>query len=289
MRHYPNIEDKYDKAALQKLKAADWQVDLLKLNPSYVHWGCFEDYMSKDKDGWDSRVITPTWKEHKEGWNLDEYNELVNFYFTVYRKNHECPYCEGTALNPATKRLSNDWYSFGKEDWQYPNGFGSRRWNNAAWSNHITDVEVEALMKSGRISEVSGFRGYFDKETNKWVTWENGEKLECEKPEFPSSEKVNEWNRNGMGHDGINQWICVKARAKHLGVYGNCVHCEEGEGYIYDEPEAKVALQLWYLHPRKGCSRGVYIEHVEQEDLPQIFEYLKEARDRNADRFSNIV
>ncbi len=89
-----------------------------------------------------------------------------------------------------------------------------------------------------------------------------------------------------MGHDAINRWICVKARAKHLGIYGHCEHCEGG--IVYEEPKAKVALQLWYLHPRKGCSRGVYIEHIEQENLPEIFEYLKEARDRNAERFSKI-
>ena len=33
------------------------------------------------------------------------------------------------------------------------------------------------------------------------------------------------------GHDAINRWICVKARAKHLGIYGHCEHCEEGVVY----------------------------------------------------------
>ncbi len=111
----------------------------------------------------------------------------------------------------------------------------------------------------------------------------------CEKPIMPSAEKVNEVNRNGHLHDTINQWICVKARAQYLGVYGYCEFCNEGDATIYDEPNAKVGLQLWYLHPRKGCSRGVYIEHVEQEDLPEVFAYLKEANERNIERFSKLV
>mgnify|MGYP003351469692 CR=1 FL=1 len=36
----------------------------------------------------------------------DELNELVNFYFEIYRNNHKCPHCDGDALNPATKQIS---------------------------------------------------------------------------------------------------------------------------------------------------------------------------------------
>ena len=57
---------------------------------------------------------------------------------------------------------------------------------------------------------------------------------------------------------------------------------------IYDEPEAKIALQLWFLHPRKGCSRGVYVKNIEESDVPNVIEYLKEAAKRNAERFSKL-
>lgn len=289
MRSYPTDEDKKE---VEKLNADDWQINLLKLNPEYVFWGCFEDYMSEKDKGWSSRVITPTWKEH--GWGLDEYNELVNFYFQVYRKSHECPHCEGRGLNQATKKLTEDWYAFDKDEYIYISG--NRRYNNAAWSNHITDLEVEALVKGGRLSDLMDKWYSFDEDTDKWTYLKKEEEkprsewewVECEKPVMPTAEAVNEWNRNGFGHDAINQWICVKARAQHLGVYGYCEHCEDGSGILYDEPKARVALQLWYLHPRKGCSRGVYIENIEEEDLPAIITYLKEARDRNADRFSKI-
>lgn len=268
MRTYPKTEDQSD---VEILNAEQWQIDLLKLNPEYVFWGCFEDYMSDKKGGWNSAVILNSWKDH---WGLDELNELVNFYFEIYRKNHECEKCEGSGLNQATKQLSDDWYDFAER---------GRRWDTK-----ITDVEVEALMRSGRLRDVSKFRGYFDDERNTWVTWDGDKKVDCEKPEFPTAEAVNIWaGARGIGHDAINKWICVKARANHLGVYGSCDCCTDGR--VYDEPNAKVALQLWYLHPRKGCSRGVYIEDIKQEELPEIFDYLKEAATRNQERFSKVL
>ena len=75
MRSYPTDEDKKE---VEKLNADDWQINLLKLNPEYVFWGCFENYMSEKDKGWSSRVITPTWKEH--GFGLDEYNELASIF-----------------------------------------------------------------------------------------------------------------------------------------------------------------------------------------------------------------
>lgn len=268
MRSYPT--DKYDQKELAKLNAKDWQIELLKKNPSYPHWGNGEDYMSKEGSGWDACVNLSTWGEH---WQLDEYNELVNFYFEVYRKNHECPHCEGTGQNPATKQLADDWYDFANT---------GRR-----WCSKITDVEVEALVKGGRLRDLMDVNCFYDEEIGKWIGWINGEKQEIEKPVFPTAEAVNRWNDGkGIGHDAINRWICVDARAKHLGVYGHCEHCVDGR--IYDEPEARVALQLWMLHPRKGCSRGVYIETIEEHELPEVFAYLKEAAQRNADRFAKI-
>ena len=49
-----------------------------------------------------------------------------------------------------------------------------------------------------------------------------------------------------------------------------------------------LSLTLWMLHPRKGCSRGVLIENLEEEDMPAVYAYLQEAAKRNANRFSKI-
>jgi hypothetical protein len=276
MRNYPTTEDgqidEDDQKELNALKADDWQLDLLKKNPEYTSWGCYEDSMSNES-GWSGRIITPTWKEHK--WDLNELNELINFYFEVYRKNHECPECEGSGQNKATKQLADDWYDF---------AYTGRKWHDK-----ITDVEVLALAKAGRLHHFSMDRFYFDEDTNNWMEWKDGKRVALSTmPKLPTAEEVNNQEKRGGfgGHDAINRWVCIEARAKHLGIWGKCEHCESG--VIYDEPKASVALQLWYIHPRKGASRGVYIESLEQEDVPEILAYLKEARDRNNERFSKI-
>ncbi len=268
MRKYDN--DQESQKELEQLNAENWQIELLKKNNAYVWWGCYEDYMSNQDKGWRSRVITPNWESHN--WELDELNELVNFYFEVYRKNHECPHCKGNNLNEATYQLSEDWYDFAN--------------TGRKWCDNITDVEVLALAKSGRLHNFVKDNFRFDEEIGKWTMWKNGEKIELDKmPELPSADEVNDKAKNGrgFGHDAINRWVCTKARAEHLGIYGHCSHCEGG--YVYDEPKARVALQLWYIHPRKGCSRGVYIEDIKEEDIPSVIAYLKEARDRNNKRF----
>jgi len=296
MRSFPDLNAKYDLKDLERLKAKEWQLDLLKKNPDYPHWGNYEDYMSGKDKGWASPVELESFKEK---FDLDDYNELVHFYFEVYRKNHECPHCEGDNQNPATKKLSDDWYSFDKTD--YVSIGEGRRYNNAAWQYHLTDIEVEALVKDGRLTDLMPGRKWyrFEEETQKWMVMDDSDRnnrhwVECEKPEFPSAQEVNEWSsgtgkyfgKRGMGHDAINKWVCVKARAKHLGIYGHCEHCEGG--FIYDEPEARVALQLWILHPRKGASRGVYIKNIEENEVPEVIQYLKIAAERNSNRFSKL-
>lgn len=271
MRNYP--QDKYEQDELENLNAAPWQIELLKKNPDYTSWGNFEDYMSEDKGGWSSRVNLESWSEH---WELDDLNEVVNFYFEVYRKNHACPHCEQTGYNPATKRLSDDWYDF--------------EHTGRRWCDKINENEVMALAKSGRLHNFTKDRFHYDEEKGMWAIWNGTEKVfQQETPTLPTAAEVNAGEKRGGlgGHDAINRMICIRQRAKDLGVYGHCEYCE-GQGYIYDEPTARVGLQLWYLLPRKGCSRGVYFENIEESELPEIFAYLKEAAQRNAERFGKL-
>ena len=244
MRIFP--EDEYDKEEAEKLNAEPWQMDLLKLNPSYVFWGPHEDYMSKDSRGWDSRVICESWEDFGP-WGLDELNELVNFYFSVLRESKDCESCDGSGLTPEAKIISEDWYGFERP--------------HAKWNHNITQDEADALWEKNR--------------------------LKADFKEKPTAEQVNEWSRKGFGHDSINHWICTEARVRRLGYKYRCPECG-GDGYIYTADKAHVSLTLWMLYPTKGCSRGVEITKVKQEDLDFIFKYLNEAKDRNAQRFSKI-
>jgi len=282
----------YDKYDAQEINASQWQLDLLQLNPDYVSWGPHEDYMWKDGQGWDSSKYFNSWKDFGP-WQLNDLNECVNFYFEVTRESHECEHCTGIGLNQETKKLSDEWYS--SNNTRYVSLGNCRRYNDNAWKYHLTEVEIEALVEGGRLTDLmkNGNSWYYKKDENWYLReWSEGkgwsEGVQCEKPIIPTPEVVNEWAKKGIGHDSINQWICVKSRAKHLGVYGHCEHCE-GRGHIFDADCASINLILWMLHPRKGCSRGVEIKNIQQEELPEIFAFLKQARDRNANRFSKII
>lgn len=277
-----NPDDASDIKEAELIKAEKWQLNALSLNPEYVWWGNFEDYMWKEKErGWEAPI---EYKSFSEMFSLDELNECVNFYFGVSRKQCECATCEGTGLNPATKRIFDDWYDF--------NNTGRR------WDKKITDHEVEALVQHGRLHDLmpGTWKRYFEEE-NCWKELdrekldEQGKKgawIVCEQPEFPTAQQVNDWaSGRGMGHDAINKAICVEARAKREGVYGLCPICK-GRGSVFVEPNAKLHLQLWIIHPRKGCSRGVFVEEIQENELPQVKEFLKGAANRNAERFSKL-
>jgi hypothetical protein len=58
IRHLDSEED------LQKANAKPWMLEQLQLNPEYVSWGPYEDYMyTREDSGWNSRIIVETFKE----------------------------------------------------------------------------------------------------------------------------------------------------------------------------------------------------------------------------------
>jgi len=239
-------EEEYEKKEAEKLNAESWMLELLKQNPEYVFWGNFEDYMIKDGSGWDHRLQFDSWKSFGP-WELGDYNEVVNFYFEVNRDSKECELCEHTGYNEGTLYVYNTFYDHMNVD-------GIR------WCNNITQDEFEALKEHGRIRK------------------------------FNSVDEVNHANTRGSydllhSHDAINMYILVETRAKRLGVYGTCEECD-GRGYIFTEEHGHLDLQLWVLHPRKGCSRGVYIKNIQQEEIKEVIAFLKGAALRNAKRFS---
>lgn len=181
-------------------------------------------------------------------WGLDDLNEVVNFYFSVNRESKECRICGGNGYHPDAQDVVNGFY-------QHMNNRGE------SWCDKITQDELEALVEEGRIKSGASLED---------VNYQNGA-----------------GRRGFMRHDAINRSILTEARLKRLGLPKLCPNCDGG-GYTYTEDRAKVSLTLWVLHPRKGCSRGVEIADIRQEELPQVFAYLRGAAMRNADRFSKI-
>lgn len=271
-----NPESEHDVEESQRLKASEWMLKQLAFNPEYPYWGPHEDYMWKGDGkgaGWDSSVITESWADFGP-WKLDELNECANFYFYVDRDRVACPEqggdCQG--YNPETKKISDAFYAH-----HLP--YGSIEHDLVRWCDKITQDEVEALAAAHRLN---GFKLHRWDDTQKdWVRTDNP---------IPTAEEINAQNRAGarfMGHDAINRCILIKARAKRLGVWGQCPKCE-GHGEVFTSPTARLGLVLWWLHPRKGASRGIDIKNVTQQDLPKVYAFLKEAAVRNAARFSSI-
>jgi hypothetical protein len=193
-------------------------------------------------------------------------------------KSQECKACDGSGHNPETKKLSDDWYSFDNQEWIYPDGHTGRRYNNLAWSNHITQDEVIELAKHGRLSDLMDKWYNYDKETNVWTYCDRNtrEWIVCDEPNYPTAEKVNNWNRTGIGHDSMNQWICVETRAKRLGVWGECEYCN-GNGEIWASEEVEKLHDEWNQYdPPTG--EGYQLWETTSEGSPQspVFKTLDE-------------
>lgn len=317
MRTYPEADELED---LEKLKVEPWMVELLKVNPEYVFWGPREDYMwrlSEDDPDfnpeihqpaaqWESRVIKNSWKDFGP-WELDKLNEVVNFYFQLSRETESCKTCGKTGYHPDALWVSESFY-------QHSSPFRIRTFEEERVSLFMQRI-CGSIKEPLPITEQNGFPSeeilskykpefrifceqmangdghWDDKITEDEVDalWEEN-RLDHDK-EKPTAAEVNELqHKRGCGlvsHDGINRSILVKTRLERFGMPNYCPTCE-GHGYNYTAPQGHLNLILWVLHPRKGCSRGIEIQNIQKEDLPDIQKYLQTAAKRNAERFSRV-
>jgi hypothetical protein len=257
---------RFDEDDAKSLNAAEWQLDLLKANPDYVSWGPHEDYMwTKDDDqSWKSRQVFNTWADFGP-WKLDELNECVNFYFSVNRESVECSTCGGDGYHPDAAGVVSTFYA-------HMNRAGEH------WNDKITQDEVQALVDGGRLMD--------------WThTFKAGEGwTRNDPPTIPTAAEVNAEQKGGgffRSHDAINRSILIRTRLKRMGIPVTCPTCE-GHGYVHTAPAAHVSLTLWWLHPRKGCSRGIEVTNIDQADLLAVQQFLRYAAQRNAQRFGLI-
>lgn len=129
-----------------------------------------------------------------------------------------CKACDQSGQNPETKAIDDDWYDFART---------GRR-----WSNKITQDEVQALVDGGRLTDFTH-------------TWTQADGWQPKNPPYaPTADEVNEWSLRNIGHDAINKWICVEARARRLGVFGQCSVCE-GNGHVWFSKEVEKASDEW--------------------------------------------
>lgn len=298
MRHYPNCDD--DMKEVARLEAPLWMVEQLKFNPEYVSWGPHEDYMWKEGSGWDSAVLLEAWDKM---WELDELNEVVNFYFQINRPTKDCPMCAGRGTHPDAQWITESWYKH-SSPFTTPDAdeerskavlarFGCRFTASAVGRGALPPDEI--INRYGKaflehcVSTIENGGEWSTNLTQDEVDalWD-GQRLHIEFKEKPTAEQVNRWAKSGkgFGHDAINSWICCERRCERLGVPHTCPECE-GHGHLFTGA-AYLTLVLWMLHPRKGCSRGVEVNHIQEQELSAVYAFLQHAAERNAGRFGKL-
>jgi hypothetical protein len=75
-----------------------------------------------------------------------------------------------------------------------------------------------------------------------------------------------------IGHDAINRWILVAARAKRLGCDTPCGDCY-GEGNIRTSA-TKLEINLWTADPVRGSTQVDWIRSVRLDEFPEVREHL---------------
>lgn len=301
MRSYPTDDD--DRAEVARLEAPEWMVETLRLNPSYVHWGPHEDYMWKKGEGWDSPLAFESWTEFGP-WELEDYNEVVNFYFSVERPTRECDGCNGTGHHPDAQWITESWYHrsspFTVPDQRERDSkavmerFGCVFRPSSIGRGTMPPDEVIARYGKPFLEHcVSTIENGGEWSTNLTedevdALFEAGRLWDWKDQPKPTAAMVNERARQSRGffHDAINSWICTRRRCERLGVPYTCPKCD-GHTALFTG-SAYLAMILWVLHPRKGASRGAEIKNIQPSDLEQVFGFLRIAAARNAERFSRI-
>lgn len=243
----------YDEEEAQRLNAEQWQLDLLKLNPGYTCWGPHEDYMWKEKEGWDGRVIKDTWGSFGP-WALDELNECVNFYFSVIRSSKECPACGGNSYHHDAQEVVNTFYA-------HMNARGEH------WDDKITQDELEALIERGRakvgttVEEVNsqnrpGARGMGHDAINRWIL------ISARLKRLGLPEGCPECNGNGnvftspTAHVTLTLWILHPRKGCSRGVEISAVEQADLPSiFAWLREAAKRNADRFSKLPRKDCEK----------------------------------
>lgn len=214
-----------------------------------------------------------------------------------------CPDCEGSGYSPEARRLKDQWYGYvpfrpedrGSRPWapsdpvvrefaernvtRSPDFYGvgesvilqearrlCKHWNGA-WSHHLNADDVAALVEAGRLHDL----------TSVFVPGEGWKPKEP--PHIPTPQEVNEWSIRGFGHDSINQWVCVSAECKRLGVSETCARCN-GEGGLWSSPEAKQRAEDWEpVEPPAGEGYQLWQTVSEGSPISPVFATPEELAD----------
>lgn len=126
-------------------------------------------------------------------------------------------------------------------------------WNNS-WGHHLDQDDVQALFEGGRLTDFG--------ET-------------C-----PRAEDVNRWSLVGMGHDAINEHICLKARMRRMGVEDYYCPLCKGEGDYWPDLADKEKYEKWEpVDPPAGEGWQLWETVSEGAPVSPVFEQASQLVD----------
>ena len=131
---------------------------------------------------------------------------------------------------------------------------------NRAWSHHLNEQDVKALIEGGRLCDF----------TSAWTPGE-GWKLK-DPPYVPTPEEVNLWSLSGMGHDAVNSHIVVSAECNRLGFGIECQVCN-GKAGFWPSPEIEKLHEEWEKQePPEGDGYQIWENVSEGSPISPVFD-----------------
>lgn len=113
------------------------------------------------------------------------------------------------------------------------------------WCCQLIQDDVDALVEAGRLVDL----------TSDWTKEDGWRKREGV---VVTADQVNAWDLSGMGHDSINQWICVKSRCLRNGNESTCKTCD-GYAETWESPELKMKAETWEeFEPPTGAGYQIW-------------------------------
>lgn len=175
--------------------------------------------------------------------SLDEvWKGYINPHYTAAK----CRDCDGSGMSPEAKQFRDQWYGYVAFE---PADTGSI-------PIHVTHPYVVALAKRNypgseaiqaieRQRLATMFNGQRMHHITQWevdALWKEGRLRDFKSK--PTVEQVNEWSLHGFGHDGINEWICATEYCNRNGFKTDCTACK-GHGDIWPSKQDKKRYDKW--------------------------------------------
>jgi len=205
-----------------------------------------------------------------------------------YKKCEKCATCKGDSYSPEGRFLHSIWYrhlatdlfgiyygtplaavpsekellAYGERPEVIQNIAFARLFRFkvlANWDERLEEEDVLALVKGERLWDF----------TRTWTPGEGWKKKDS--PVIPTPDQVNAWSRKGFGHDCINQWVCIKARAKKAKAVTGCPDCK-GTGEYWPDPADKKKAARWKTYePPKGPGWQLWETVSEGSPMSPVF------------------